>query len=111
MNFLEDIIGGDSDDNNSVTLNDGSGNSVRIGYFKNVRDHGELFTAKTVDFQTSDDGKVNRISIRSHHNGSGTPQAIIYMYFQGQNAKFYNKISDRIRSYEYESVKITPYKK
>ena len=111
-NFLEDIIGGDSEDHNHINIGDDNGNSVRIGYFKNTRDHADLYSANWIHFE----GKYNplnkyRISLRSHETGSGNPQAIIYMRFTGQNRQFYDQIARRINSYKYEGVNIIPYRK
>lgn len=106
-NFLEDIIGGNSEDHNDVYINDGNGNSVRIGYFSHIANHADIYSGHYVDFQRED----ARISIRSHQKGAGTPQAIIFMHFTGQNRHFYDQTARRINSYKYQGVKITPYKK
>ncbi len=107
LSFLEDIAGGNSEDHNDVYINDGNGNTVRIGYFSHIGAHADIYSGNSVDFQE----REGRISIRSHDIGSGTPQAIIFMHFTGDNKKFYNQISKRINSYQYEKVKIIPHKK
>ncbi|MFD2591341.1 type VI secretion system tube protein TssD, partial [Aquimarina hainanensis] len=112
INTLENMIGGDSDDHHNVDIPDDIGNFVRIGYFKNVRDHADIYSATSVHFQGNHNAENKyRISIRSHDIGSGTPQAIVYMFFTGQNRKFYEEITTRINAYEYTKVKITPHKK
>jgi RHS repeat-associated protein len=112
FDFFENVIGGDSEDHNYVNIADGNGNSVKVGYFKHVRDHADLYSGSSVDFQGDyNTENVYRISLRSHDIGAGKPQAVIYMLFTGQNKKFYDQIAKRINAYKYTKVKIIPHKK
>ncbi|MFD0963212.1 RHS repeat domain-containing protein [Pseudofulvibacter geojedonensis] len=112
--FIDGLGGVNTDDDHSVKLTDGQGNFVNIGYNLIVQEKGQWYAAEQVYFEHNYDGqfKYHRISIT---NGSarqgGRPPAIIFMNFVGQNDKFYQEIKNRILSYKYESVKITPYKK
>ncbi len=51
LGFLEDVIGGDASDHNNVIITDGNGNSVKIGYNNVVKDHSDLYSGSSVDFQ------------------------------------------------------------
>jgi len=117
LDILEDIIGGDSNDHNNVTLNDGNGNYVKIGYFKNTKENAGIYSGSSVDFEgretiyNGSNTNTYRISIRSHAVNNGIPPAVVYMLFTGTNKDFYNKIYNRIKSYKPYRAKRIPYKK
>lgn len=96
---------------NNVNLSDGNGNSVKIGYFKNIKEHASLYKASEVDFEPGLGENTHRISIRAEGRNGGTGQAIIYMYFKGKNKSYYNKIVKMINAYKPYVVKKIPYKK
>ncbi|MCH2197012.1 DUF6443 domain-containing protein [Kordia sp.] len=112
--FLGNVIGGDSDNNHSVTLKFDDGNRVTIGYFKRIReDNSNNFrpTIEDIKFEPNLGGTPgnHRILMQSTNVTANGPTPIIYMFFQGKNRDLYDKVKQKILDYKYESVPLRPY--
>ncbi|WP_109435601.1 DUF6443 domain-containing protein [Aquimarina sp. AU119] len=105
-----DSMGG-SENNPDVNFIDGNGNFLRVGYWKHVvENHPDLYSVNTVKFDDKIGNNNYKIYLKSNYTGGGSAPTVIFMHFQGRNIDFYNRIKSRIESYQYERVKIIPYK-